>query len=81
MDNRSIAQKIVDLLNADAGVAQLDGQVRQDGWKLHKGRRQTVKLCIGCGTEFSPDCKHRQYCSRACWLADPAKGRTKNYEG
>lgn len=78
MASRATSQKIVDLLHADPGVASLNGSIACDGWKHRPGNGAKAPVtCIWCGEQFIPDVSYRQYCSRACWRADPKKHRSK----
>lgn len=74
-----LAQKIVDLLLNDPGVA--------DSWSIQRvsaeeARPLKPQVCVGCEETFTPKAVGRRYCSRACYDAHlerkrKAKGKTK----
>lgn len=63
------AQKIVDLLRNDPGVASLDGRPPQS----YIGAMPEVHVCRGCGIDFKPKTRVRQFCSTNCWEAYRAR--------
>lgn len=61
-----LAQKIVDLLLNDPGVA--------DSWSIQRvspeeSRPLELQICVGCQQEFMPKAVGRRYCSRSCYDA------------
>ena len=75
-----LAQRIVDLLLNDPGVA--------DSWSIQRvspedSRPLEEQTCVGCRETFMPKAVGRQFCSRDCYndyleRKRQAKGRTKN---
>lgn len=75
-----LAQKIVDLLLNDPGVA--------DSWSIQRvsaeeSRPLEEQTCVGCEETFMPKAVGRQFCSRDCYndyleRKRQAKGKTKN---
>lgn len=75
-----LAQKIVDLLLNDPGVA--------DSWSIQRvsaeeARPLEEQVCVGCEQNFMPKAVGRQFCSRDCYndyleRKRQAKGKTKS---
>jgi len=75
-----LAQKIVDLLLNDPGVA--------DSWSIQRvsaeeSRPLEEQTCVGCKDKFMPKAVGRQFCSRDCYndyleRKRRAKGKTKS---
>lgn len=68
---KSIADKIVDLLEQDPGVIGLHGANR--GVTIPEGPEKVH--CRGCGAVFQPKGVGRQYCSRSCYEEELRKRR------